>query len=242
MVKKLELLYEGKAKKVYMTDEENVLWIEYKDSATAFNGEKKATIAGKGRLNNEITSLLFSKLHSAGIDNHFIQKISETEQLVKKVTIIPLEVVVRNYVAGSLAKRLGIAEGTSLEKPLIEFYYKNDELGDPLLLEDHIAILKLATSEQIAVLKEYALKVNEILTQHFQNCHVRLIDFKLEFGFDAEGKIVLADEISPDTCRLWDMETNEKFDKDVFRRDLGSLTDAYEIILQRLGGQTECTK
>lgn len=236
MVKKLELLYEGKAKKVYMTDEENVLWIEYKDSATAFNGEKKATIAGKGRLNNEITSLLFSKLHSAGIDNHFIQKISETEQLVKKVTIIPLEVVVRNYVAGSLAKRLGIAEGTSLEKPLIEFYYKNDELGDPLLLEDHIAILKLATSEQIAVLKEYALKVNEILTQYFQNCHVRLIDFKLEFGFDAEGKIVLADEISPDTCRLWDMETNEKFDKDVFRRDLGNLTDAYEVILQRLGG------
>ncbi|MBB5325182.1 phosphoribosylaminoimidazole-succinocarboxamide synthase [Anoxybacillus tepidamans] len=236
MVKKLELLYEGKAKKVYMTDEENVLWIEYKDSATAFNGEKKATIAGKGRLNNEITSLLFSKLHSAGIDNHFIQKISETEQLVKKVTIIPLEVVVRNYVAGSLAKRLGIAEGTSLEKPLIEFYYKNDELGDPLLLEDHIAILKLATSEQIAVLKEYALKVNEILTQYFQNCHVRLIDFKLEFGFDAEGKIVLADEISPDTCRLWDMETNEKFDKDVFRRDLGNLADAYEVILQRLGG------
>lgn len=236
MVKKLELLYEGKAKKVYKTDDDNVLWIEYKDSATAFNGEKKATIAGKGRLNNEITSLLFSKLHRASIDNHFIRKISETEQLVKKVTIIPLEVVVRNYVAGSLAKRLGIAEGTSLEKPLIEFYYKNDELGDPLLLEDHIAILKLATSEQIDVLKEYALKVNEILTQHFQNCHVRLIDFKLEFGFDAEGNIVLADEISPDTCRLWDMETNEKFDKDVFRRDLGSLTDAYEIILQRLGG------
>jgi phosphoribosylaminoimidazole-succinocarboxamide synthase len=242
MVKKLELLYEGKAKKVYMTDEENVLWIEYKDSATAFNGEKKATIVGKGRLNNEITSLLFSKLHSAGIDNHFIKKLSATEQLVKKVTIIPLEVVVRNYVAGSLAKRLGIAEGTSLEKPLIEFYYKNDDLGDPLLLEDHIAILKLATSEQIAVLKELALKVNEILIQHFQACHVRLIDFKLEFGFDAEGKIVLADEISPDTCRLWDIETNEKLDKDVFRRDLGNLTDAYEIVLQRLGGQTECTK
>lgn len=242
MVKKLELLYEGKAKKVYMTDEENVLWIEYKDSATAFNGEKKATIVGKGRLNNEITSLLFSKLHSAGIDNHFIKKLSATEQLVKKVTIIPLEVVVRNYVAGSLAKRLGIAEGTSLEKPLIEFYYKNDDLGDPLLLEDHIAILKLATSEQIAVLKELALKVNEILIQHFQACHVRLIDFKLEFGFDAEGKIVLADEISPDTCRLWDIETNEKLDKDVFRRDLGNLTDAYEIVLQRLGGQIECTK
>ncbi|ANB61390.1 phosphoribosylaminoimidazolesuccinocarboxamide synthase [Anoxybacteroides amylolyticum] len=236
MVKKLELLYEGKAKKVYKTDDENVLWVAYKDSATAFNGEKKATIAGKGRLNNEITSLLFSKLHEAGVENHFIQKLSDTEQLVKKVTIIPLEVVVRNYVAGSLAKRLGIAEGTSLEKPLIEFYYKNDELGDPLLLEDHIAILKLATSEQLALLKAYALKVNEILTQHFQHCRVRLVDFKLEFGLDGEGKIVLADEISPDTCRLWDIETNEKFDKDVFRRDLGSLTDAYEIILQRLGG------
>ncbi|HZG59712.1 MAG TPA: phosphoribosylaminoimidazolesuccinocarboxamide synthase [Anoxybacillus sp.] len=242
MVKKLELLYEGKAKKVYVTDKENVLWIEYKDSATAFNGEKKATILGKGRLNNEITSLLFSKLHSAGIDNHFIEKRSATEQLVKKVTIIPLEVVVRNYVAGSLAKRLGLAEGTRLEKPLIEFYYKNDCLGDPLLLEDHIAILKLATFEQISVLKKAALKVNEILTQHFQACHIRLIDFKLEFGLDSEGKILLADEISPDTCRLWDMDTNEKLDKDVFRRDLGSLTDAYEIILQRLGGRSECTK
>ncbi|WP_240372004.1 phosphoribosylaminoimidazolesuccinocarboxamide synthase [Anoxybacteroides rupiense] len=242
MVKKLEQLYEGKAKKVYRTDEEAVFWIEYKDSATAFNGEKKATIAGKGRLNNEITSLLFAKLHEAGVNNHFIRKLSETEQLVKKVTIIPLEVVVRNYVAGSLAKRLGIAEGTSLEKPLIEFYYKNDELGDPLLLEDHIAILKLATSEQIAILKEQALKINEILTRHFHSCQVRLIDFKLEFGFDAEGNIILADEISPDTCRLWDMETNEKFDKDVFRRDLGNLTYAYEVILQRLGGQTKCTK
>jgi phosphoribosylaminoimidazole-succinocarboxamide synthase len=242
MVKKLALLYEGKAKKVYTTDDANVLWVEYKDSATAFNGEKKATIAGKGRLNNEITSVLFSKLCEAGIPNHFIQKLSATEQLVKKVTIIPLEVVVRNVVAGSLAKRLGISEGTRLEKPLIEFYYKNDDLGDPLLLEDHIAILKLATSEQIAVLKELALKVNDVLTKHFADRRVRLIDFKLEFGVDSEGAILLADEISPDTCRLWDMETNEKLDKDVFRRDLGSLTDAYETILQRLGGESACTK
>jgi phosphoribosylaminoimidazole-succinocarboxamide synthase len=242
MVKKLGLLYEGKAKKVYATDEANTLWVEYKDSATAFNGEKKATIAGKGRLNNEITSLLFSKLSEAGIPNHFLQKISATEQLVKKVTIIPLEVVVRNVVAGSLAKRLGIDEGTPLEKPLIEFYYKNDDLGDPLLLEDHIAILKLATSEQIAVLKELAFKVNDILTQHFAARGVRLVDFKLEFGIDAKGEILLADEISPDTCRLWDMETNEKLDKDVFRRDLGSLTDAYEAILQRLGGESACIK
>jgi phosphoribosylaminoimidazole-succinocarboxamide synthase len=242
MVNKRTLLYEGKAKKVYMTDDANVLWIEYKDSATAFNGEKKATIAGKGRLNNEITSLLFSKLCEAGIPNHFIQKLSATEQLVKKVTIIPLEVVVRNVVAGSLTKRLGIPEGTYLEKPLIEFYYKNDSLGDPLLLEDHIAILKLATSEQIAVLKELALKVNDVLTKHFAERCVRLIDFKLEFGVDSEGAILLADEISPDTCRLWDMETNEKLDKDVFRRDLGNLTDAYETILQRLGGEAACIK
>lgn len=242
MVKKLALLYEGKAKKVYTTDDANILWIEYKDSATAFNGEKKATIAGKGRLNNEITSLLFSKLHEAGIPNHFIQKLSDTEQLVKKVTIIPLEVVVRNVVAGSLAKRLGIPEGTRLEKPLVEFYYKNDDLGDPLLLEDHIAILKLATSEQIAVLKELALKVDDVLTKHFAERRVKLIDFKLEFGIDSEGAILLADEISPDTCRLWDMETDEKLDKDVFRRDLGNLTDAYETILRRLGGETKCIK
>jgi len=237
MVKKLDLLYEGKAKKVYKTDRDNVLWIEYKDSATAFNGEKKATIVGKGRLNNEIAGLLLSKLYEAGVENHFIEKLSATEQLVKHVTIIPLEVVVRNYVAGSLAKRLGIAEGTPLEQPLIEFYYKNDDLGDPLLLEDHIAILKLATAEQISVLKKAALRVNEVLTEHFLACNVRLIDFKLEFGIDTEGKILLADEISPDTCRLWDVETNEKFDKDVFRRDLGNLTDAYETILQRLGGK-----
>ncbi|SFA45679.1 phosphoribosylaminoimidazole-succinocarboxamide synthase [Parageobacillus thermantarcticus] len=242
MVKKLALLYEGKAKKVYTTDDANILWIEYKDSATAFNGEKKATIAGKGRLNNEITSLLFSKLHEAGIPNHFIQKLSDTEQLVKKVTIIPLEVVVRNVVAGSLAKRLGIPEGTRLEKPLVEFYYKNDDLGDPLLLEDHIAILKLATSEQIAVLKELALKADDVLTKHFAERRVKLIDFKLEFGIDSEGAILLADEISPDTCRLWDMETDEKLDKDVFRRDLGNLTDAYETILRRLGGETKCIK
>jgi len=242
MVKKLALLYEGKAKKVYTTDDANILWIEYKDSATAFNGEKKATIAGKGRLNNEITSLLFSKLHEAGIPNHFIQKLSDTEQLVKKVTIIPLEVVVRNVVAGSLAKRLGIPEGTRLEKPLVEFYYKNDDLGDPLLLEDHIAILKLATSEQIAVLKELALKVDDVLMKHFAERRVKLIDFKLEFGIDSEGAILLADEISPDTCRLWDMETDEKLDKDVFRRDLGNLTDAYETILRRLGGETKCIK
>ncbi|GMB09171.1 phosphoribosylaminoimidazole-succinocarboxamide synthase [Thermolongibacillus altinsuensis] len=242
MVQKWHLLYEGKAKKVYVTNEDNVLWIEYKDQATAFNGEKKAAIAGKGRLNNEITSLLFSKLHQAGINNHFIKKVSETEQLVKKVKIIPLEVVVRNVVAGSLAKRIGLDEGTPLDKPLVEFYYKNDDLGDPLLLEDHIAILKLASPEQVSYLKQAALKVNDILVSLFQACHIKLVDFKLEFGFDSEGTILLADEISPDTCRLWDIHTNEKFDKDVFRRDLGDLTEAYERLLQRLGGSVECTK
>ncbi|AGT30418.1 phosphoribosylaminoimidazole-succinocarboxamide synthase [Geobacillus genomosp. 3] len=242
MPTKQQLLYEGKAKKIYATDESGVLWVEYKDSATAFNGEKKATIAGKGRLNNEISSLLFLKLREAGIANHFIEKLSPTEQLVQQVTIIPLEVVVRNVVAGSLAKRIGLAEGTPLETPLVEFYYKNDDLGDPLLLEDHIAILKLANREEIDQLKRKALKVNEVLGGHFAERNVRLIDFKLEFGRTADGEIVLADEVSPDTCRLWDADTNEKFDKDVFRRDLGSLTEAYEVILQRLGGESACIK
>lgn len=242
MPTKQQLLYEGKAKKIYATDERDVLWVEYKDSATAFNGEKKATIVGKGRLNNEISSLLFTKLKEAGIPNHFMKKLSPTEQLVKSVAIIPLEVVVRNVVAGSLAKRLGLAEGTPLETPLVEFYYKNDDLGDPLLVEDHIAILKLASRGEIAWLKSEALKVNDVLRAHFAERKVRLIDFKLEFGRTADGAILLADEVSPDTCRLWDAETNEKLDKDVFRRDLGSLTEAYEVILQRLGGESACIK
>lgn len=235
-------LYEGKAKRVYKTNDENIVWIEYKDSATAFNGEKKASITGKGRLNNEITSLLFSKLKERGIDSHFIKRVSETEQLVKKVRIIPLETVVRNFSAGSFSKRLGIDEGVSLARPIVEFYYKDDELGDPLLTEDHIEILQLASEEEVALLKEKALAVNAVLTDLFKELGIRLVDFKLEFGKDSVGNILLADEISPDTCRLWDMETNEKLDKDVFRRDLGNLTDAYENILSRLGGQTVCTK
>lgn len=235
-------LYEGKAKRVYKTNDENIVWIEYKDSATAFNGEKKASITGKGRLNNEITSLLFSKLKERGIDSHFIKRVSETEQLVKKVRIIPLETVVRNFSAGSFSKRLGIDEGVSLARPIVEFYYKDDELGDPLLTEDHIEILQLASEEEVALLKEKALAVNAVLTDLFKELGIRLVDFKLEFGKDSVGNILLADEISPDTCRLWDMETNEKLDKDVFRRDLGNLTDAYENILSRLGGKTVCTK
>jgi phosphoribosylaminoimidazole-succinocarboxamide synthase len=232
-----ELLYEGKAKRIYTTDDENVVLVEYKDSATAFNGVKKAEITGKGRLNNEITSLLFLKLKEQGIDSHFIERISETEQLVKKVTIIPLETVVRNIAAGSLSKRLGIEEGKALSKPMVEFYYKNDELGDPLLTIDHILEMGLATIEEINILKEKALGVDAVLSSFFDELGIRLIDFKLEFGKDETGQILLADEISPDTCRLWDKKTNEKLDKDVFRRDLGSLTDAYENILARLGGK-----
>ncbi|XJZ27629.1 phosphoribosylaminoimidazolesuccinocarboxamide synthase [Bacillota bacterium Lsc_1132] len=232
-----ELLYEGKAKRIYQTDDENIVRVEYKNSATAFNGVKKAEITGKGRLNNEITSLLFLKLKEHGIASHFIEKISETEQLVKKVTIIPLETVVRNVAAGSLAKRLGIEEGKELTQPMVEFYYKNDDLGDPLLTIDHILELKIATEEEIAILKEKALEINTVLSSFFAGLGIRLIDFKLEFGKDLDGQILLADEISPDTCRLWDAKTNEKLDKDVFRRDLGSLTDAYEQILARLGGK-----
>lgn len=236
------LLYEGKAKKIYETNDENIVWVEYKDSATAFNGEKKASITGKGRLNNEITSLLFSKIQKLGIDSHFIKKVSETEQLVKKVEIIPLETVVRNFSAGSFAKRLGVEEGAPLLRTIVEFYLKDDALGDPLLTEDHIEVLQLASKEDVAILKEKALKVNEVLSHLFKELGIRLVDFKLEFGRDQDGHILLADEISPDTCRLWDITTNEKLDKDVFRRDLGNLTDAYENILARLGGQSVCTK
>ncbi|AGK52095.1 phosphoribosylaminoimidazolesuccinocarboxamide synthase [Bacillus sp. 1NLA3E] len=231
-----ELLYEGKAKRIYSTDDENIVLVEYKDSATAFNGEKKANITGKGRLNNEITSLLFLKLHEQGIETHFIKQLSETEQLVKKVSIIPLEVVTRNVAAGSLAKRLGMDEGQALSKPIVEFYYKDDDLGDPLVNVDHVLELKIATVDELETLKEKALNINAILSSFFAELGIRLIDFKLEFGKDHTGKIVLADEISPDTCRLWDAKTNEKLDKDVFRRDLGNLTDAYENILARLGG------
>ncbi|MGD6994628.1 phosphoribosylaminoimidazolesuccinocarboxamide synthase [Sutcliffiella horikoshii] len=236
-LQKQELLYEGKAKLVYSTTDENIVWIQYKNSATAFNGEKKADITGKGRLNNEITSLLFSMLTQAGIENHFIERKSETEQLVKKVDIIPLEVVVRSITAGSMAKRLGIEEGITLEQPIVEFYYKDDSLGDPLITEDHIQLLKLATPAEVDILKHVARKVNVVLSEFFEKKNLRLVDFKLEFGKTEDGRIILADEVSPDTCRLWDKDTNEKLDKDVFRRNLGSLTDAYEKILARIGGE-----
>ncbi|KOO48022.1 phosphoribosylaminoimidazolesuccinocarboxamide synthase [Viridibacillus arvi] len=235
-MEKGQLLYEGKAKRLYSTAEENILFVEYKDSATAFNGEKKEEIAGKGILNNKITTLIFDKLKSAGIESHFVEQISENEQLVKKVDIIPIELVVRNIAAGSLAKRLGYEEGTPLRRPIVEFYYKNDDLGDPLITTEHIEILNIATPEEVQALYDNGLKVNEVLRPLFQEIGVTLVDFKLEFGRDASGQVLLADEVSPDTCRLWDIETNQKLDKDVFRRDLGNLTDVYKIILARLGG------
>lgn len=235
-MEKGSLLYQGKAKRVYATNDESVVWLEYTDQATAFNGEKKADIQGKGTLNNEITSLLFMKLQEEGVPSHFIKKISATEHLAKKVSIIPLEVVVRNVYAGSLSKRLGVEEGVQLKKPIVEFYYKNDDLGDPLLTDAHISILELASDDEIKEITEKALKVDDVLSSFFASINIRLIDFKLEFGKTENGEILLADEISPDTCRLWDSNTGEKLDKDVFRRDLGNVTDAYEQILSRLGG------
>lgn len=235
-MEKQALLYQGKAKRVYATNDENVVWLEYTDQATAFNGEKKADIQGKGVLNNEITSLLFVKLQEKGIPSHFIKKLSDREHLAKKVNIIPLEVVVRNVAAGSLSKRLGIEEGTELRHPIVELYYKNDDLGDPLITDAHISLLEIATPEEIKEITEKALKVNDVLKEFFATINIRLIDYKLEFGKTVDGEILLADEISPDTCRLWDATTGEKLDKDVFRRDLGNITDAYEQILTRLGG------
>ena len=236
IVIKGNLLYEGKAKRLYATENEEILYVTYKDSATAFNGEKKAEINGKGILNNKITTILFEQLKKYGIESHFIEQLSENDQLVKKVEIIPLEVVVRNIAAGSLSKRLGLEEGTLLKHPIVEFYLKDDELGDPLLTNAHLDLLEIASSEEIDTLQTMALKVNQVLLPIFSDIGVTLVDFKLEFGKTADGSILLADEISPDTCRLWDKETNQKLDKDVFRRNLGSLTEVYEIILSRLGG------
>lgn len=236
-MEKGQLLYEGKAKRLYATDEQNILWVEYKDSATAFNGEKKAEIAGKGMLNNRITSLIFEKLQAAGIASHFVKQLSDHEQLVRQVSIIPVEVVTRNIVAGSMAKRLGLEEGTVLKRPIVEFYYKDDALGDPIITEDHIEMLQLASKQEVQELREKALQVNEVLIGFFKEVGVDLVDFKIEFGRDEQGNVLLADEISPDTCRLWDAKTKQKLDKDVFRRDLGDLTEAYQLILAKLGGQ-----
>jgi len=235
MLEKQELLYEGKAKKLYGTSDPNVLWVEYKDSATALNGQKKAIISGKGELNNAISALIFRFLTQEGLENHFIEQLSSTEHLVQRVQIIPLEVVVRNIAAGSLCKRLGVPEGEKLKRPLLEFYLKSDELGDPLINEDHIAVLDLATSTALQEIRATALKVNKLLTELFLSCNLLLVDFKLEFGM-RNNELLLADEISPDTCRLWDGDTQRKLDKDVFRQDLGDLTEGYREVLKRLGG------
>ena len=231
------LLYEGKAKQVYSTDNENEYVVYYKDDATAFNGEKKASIASKGILNNKICTIMFETLEKAGIKTHFIKALSDREQLVKKVTILPLEVIVRNITAGSFCKRYGVEEGIVLDKPIFEMSYKNDEYGDPLINDDHAVALKLATQEEIDYVREQTLKINEIMKEFFLKMDLKLVDFKLEFGKDVDGNIILADEISPDTCRLWDVNTNEKLDKDRFRRDLGNVEDAYLEIFKRLGGK-----
>ncbi|MBP3622663.1 MAG: phosphoribosylaminoimidazolesuccinocarboxamide synthase [Oscillospiraceae bacterium] len=233
-MQKLEQLYEGKAKKVFRTDDPELLIVDYKDDATAFNGLKKGSIAGKGVINNQMSNRLMAKLEKAGVPTHFVQELSPREALVKRVSIVPLEVIVRNLSAGSFAKRYGVEEGIVFDAPTIEFSYKNDELGDPLLNSYHALALKLATAEEIDTIKRYAFQVNDFLKALWAECGVILVDFKLEFGRLADGSIVLADEISPDTCRLWDEKTHEKLDKDRFRRDLGGVEDAYAEIMKRL--------
>jgi len=233
-MKKLELLYEGKAKKVYKTDVENVVIVDYKDDATAFNGEKKGTIMGKGAVNNRMTNHVLKLLEKEGIPTHFVEELSERETIVKKVEIVPLEVIVRNVAAGSFSKRLGVPEGQQFKQPTLEFSYKDDDLGDPLINDSFALALELATEEEIRVIKEYALKVNEVLKAYFASVNIQLVDYKIEFG-RYDGQIILADEISPDTCRLWDATTHEKLDKDRFRRDMGNVEEAYNEVFKRLG-------
>lgn len=234
---KLEQLYEGKAKKVFKTDDENLYIVDYKDDATAFNGEKKGTIAGKGVINNIMSNHMFQLLEKQGVPTHFVEQLSERETVVKKVSIVPLEVIIRNISAGSFAKRYGVNEGIVFDQPTIEFSYKNDDLGDPLINDYHAMALKLATAEEIETIKKMAFKVNEVMKAYFDTLNVTLVDFKLEFGKTPDGTIILADEISPDTCRLWDKDTGEKLDKDRFRRDLGNVEEAYQEILRRLTGK-----
>ena len=233
-MKKGTQLYEGKAKKVYLTDDPDVLIVDYKDDATAFNGEKKGTIVGKGAINNRMANYLFRQLEKEGIPTHLIEEISDRETAVKKVSIVPLEVIVRNVAAGSFSKRLGVPEGTEFTEPTIEFSYKNDELGDPLINDYFARALNLASWEELETIKKYAFKINEVLKAFFLTADLRLIDFKIEFG-RYHGIIILADEISPDTCRLWDVHTNEKLDKDRFRRDLGNVEEAYQEVMKRIG-------
>ena len=236
-MKKLEQLYEGKAKKVFATDDPNVVIVDYKDDATAFNGEKKGTIVGKGVINNKMTNHLMRKLEAAGIPTHFVEQLSDRETAVKKVSIVPLEVIVRNISAGSFAKRYGVEEGIPFAEPTFELSYKNDDLGDPLLNDSHALALGLATKEEIALIRDYALHINALLKGFMKEIGIDLVDFKLEFGKTADGTIVLADEISPDTCRLWDENTHEKLDKDRFRRGYGRSGGSYEEVMRRLMGE-----
>ena len=236
-MEKREQLYEGKAKKVFKTDDENLYIVSYKDDATAFNGEKKGKIVGKGSINNRMTNMLMQVLEKKGVPTHFVEELNDRETVVKKVSIVPLEVIIRNISAGSFAKRFGVEEGIVFDEPTIEFSYKNDELGDPLMNAYHAIALKLATREEIETIKKMAFTVNDTLKEYFLHLNIKLVDFKIEFGRLADGTIVLADEISPDTCRLWDKDTNEKLDKDRFRRDLGGTEEAYQEVMRRLMGE-----
>ncbi len=229
-----EMLYEGKAKKVYATDNDAQYIVQYKDDATAFNGLKKGTISGKGVINNQMSNLMMRLLEEYGIPTHYVEELSERETVVKKVNIIPLEVIIRNIAAGSFSKRYGVEEGTKFDSPTIEFSYKDDDLGDPLINDYHALAMKLATAEDIALIKDMAFKINDVMKNFFKDIGITLVDFKLEFGVTTDGVIVLADEISPDTCRFWDSETGEKMDKDRFRRDLGNVEDAYQEVIRRV--------
>ncbi len=233
-MEKAAQLYEGKAKKVFATNDPDLCIVSYKDDATAFNGLKKGTIVGKGVVNNRMTNMMMRLLEKKGVPTHFVEELSERDTVVKKVRIVPLEVIIRNVSAGSFAKRYGVEEGIVFDEPTIEFSYKNDDLGDPLINDYHAIALKLATKDEIELIKKYAFKVNDALKEYFLSLGVKLIDFKLEFGKTSDGAIVLADEISPDTCRFWDVKTNEKLDKDRFRRDLGGVEDAYKEIFARV--------
>ena len=233
-MEKKEQLYEGKAKKVFATDDANLVIVSYKDDATAFNGEKKGTIAGKGAINNVMSNHMFQLLEPQGVPTHYVEQLNDRETVVKKVSIVPLEVIVRNISAGSFAKRYGVEEGIVFDEPTFEFSYKNDDLGDPLMNDYHAIALKLATREEIELIKSMTFKVNDVMKQYFDTLNVTLVDFKLEFGKTADGQIVLADEISPDTCRLWDKTTGEKLDKDRFRRDMGGVEEAYQEIMKRV--------
>ncbi len=236
-MEKKEMLYEGKAKKVYATDDPNLVIVSYKDDATAFNGLKKGTITGKGVINNKMTNYMFGLLEKAGVSTHLVEELNDRETLVKKVEIVPLEVIVRNVAAGSFSKKLGIEEGTPLKCPTLEFSYKNDDLGDPFINDYYALGLGLATKDEIDTISGYAFKVNDFMKDFFKKLNIDLIDFKIEFGRTPDGTVILADEISPDTCRFWDSTTHEKLDKDRFRRDMGGVEDAYNEIMHRIFGE-----